>query len=41
MLEIYSVNKLKLAMILMKLRIIKTFLIGDGRVQFVWPWMFP
>lgn len=41
MLEYYNINKLKLAIILMKLRVIKTFIVGGDRVQFVWPWMFP
>lgn len=41
MLEYYNVNKIKLAMILMKLRIIKTFILGDDQVRLIWPWMFP
>ena len=41
MLEYYNIGKLKLAIVLMKYHIIKSFVYGGGQVRFVWPWMFP
>jgi len=37
MIEYCNINKLKLAMVLMRFHIIRTFIIGDD-VRMVWPW---
>ncbi|MFA5376684.1 MAG: hypothetical protein WC455_13130 [Dehalococcoidia bacterium] len=40
MLEYCNVNKLKLAMMLMRWRIIKSFFICEtGEIRLIWPWI--